>query len=85
MRFGNLSGRLTLFTERGAIDVENASDGRFGSDPQAIYDQWSQFVEWQAQARLDSEAVPYTNDDLGPPAPRPRVSPWACESGSRRR
>jgi 2,4-diketo-3-deoxy-L-fuconate hydrolase len=72
MRLGNLSGRLTLFTERGAIDVEKASDGRFASDPQAIYDQWSQFVEWHAQASLASEAVPYANDELGPPAPRPR-------------
>ena len=35
MRFGNLSGRLTLFTDGGAIDVAPASDDRFGSDSQA--------------------------------------------------
>ena len=34
MRFGNLSGRLTLFTEAGAVDVEKASGGHFGPDPQ---------------------------------------------------
>ena len=29
MRIGNLSGRLTLFTDRGAVDVAEASGGRF--------------------------------------------------------
>ena len=47
MRLGNLSGRLTLFTDKGAIDVEKASDGRFASDPQAIYDHWGEFVGWR--------------------------------------
>ena len=27
-----------------AIDVEKSSGGRFGSDPQAIYDVWDEFV-----------------------------------------
>ena len=35
MRSGNLSGHLTLFTDRGAIDVAQASGGRFSADPQA--------------------------------------------------
>ncbi|MGF6997117.1 fumarylacetoacetate hydrolase family protein [Paraburkholderia sp. GAS32] len=72
MRLGNLSGRLTLFTDKGAIDVEQASDGRFASDPQAIYDRWGEFVGWHAQTSLDSQVTPFSNDDLGPPAPRPR-------------
>ena len=46
MRFGNLSGRLTLFTDRGAVDVAEASGGRFSADPQAIYDVWDDFVSW---------------------------------------
>ena len=29
MRIGNLSGRLALFTDRGAVDVADASGGRF--------------------------------------------------------
>ena len=36
MRIGNLSGRLALFTDRGAVDVAEASGGRFGSYTQAI-------------------------------------------------
>ena len=40
MRIGNLSGRLTIFTDEGAVDVERASGGRFGADPQAVYERW---------------------------------------------
>jgi len=72
MRVGNLSERLTLFAGQGAIDVETASDGRFGPDPQAIYDRWDAFTEWAARAALAPKAVPYKAEDLGPPAPRPR-------------
>jgi hypothetical protein len=44
MPTGNLSGQLTLFTDRGAVDVAEASGGRFGSYTQAIYDVWDDFV-----------------------------------------
>jgi 2-keto-4-pentenoate hydratase/2-oxohepta-3-ene-1,7-dioic acid hydratase in catechol pathway len=72
MRIGNLSNRLTLFTERGAVDVEQASDGRFGADPQAAYDRWDEFTEWAARNRDSGEAKAFDERDLGPPAPRPR-------------
>lgn len=72
MRVGNLSDRLTLFTDQGAIDVERASAGRFSHDPQAVYDQWDLFMEWAASAARGAEARPYAMEDLGPPAPRPR-------------
>jgi 2-keto-4-pentenoate hydratase/2-oxohepta-3-ene-1,7-dioic acid hydratase in catechol pathway len=69
MRVGNLAGRLTLFTDEGAIDVERASDGAFGSDPQAIYARWPEFLHWAATA--PGEPVAYSVGDLRPPAPRP--------------
>lgn len=72
MRIGNLSGRLTLFTDRGAIDVEKVSGGRFGSDPQSVYDRWHEFTTWAASAQGATEAVRFAMKDLGPPAPRPR-------------
>jgi 2,4-didehydro-3-deoxy-L-rhamnonate hydrolase len=72
MRVGNLSDRLTLFTDQGAIDVEKASGGKFSHDPQAVYDRWDLFIEWAAQAAVATKAVPYAMKDLGPPAPRPR-------------
>jgi 2-keto-4-pentenoate hydratase/2-oxohepta-3-ene-1,7-dioic acid hydratase in catechol pathway len=71
MRIGNLSGRLTIFTDEGAVDVERASGGRFGADPQAVYPCWPEFVEWAATAPLTGAAVPFAETELGPPAPRP--------------
>ena len=46
VRIANLSGRLVLITDEGAIDVEEASVGRFSSDPQRVYEHWFEFVEW---------------------------------------
>jgi 2-keto-4-pentenoate hydratase/2-oxohepta-3-ene-1,7-dioic acid hydratase in catechol pathway len=69
MRIGNLSGRLTLFVDDGALDVGRASGGRFGPDPQAVYERWPEFTEWAATAR--GEAAAYSVEDLGAPAPRP--------------
>ena len=73
MRIGNVDGRLAILTGAGtAIDVELASGGRFGPDPQAVYDSWAEFIEWAPTA--PGEAVPYDRDLLGAPAPRPRQS-----------
>ncbi|MFG1667744.1 fumarylacetoacetate hydrolase family protein [Streptomyces sp. Y7] len=69
-QIGNLSGRLVLVTDDGAIDVEKASSGRFGSDPQAVYGRWAEFREWAAGVST-SEAVAFRKEDLGSPAPRP--------------
>ena len=70
MRIGNLSGRLAVFTAAGAVDVEKASGGRFGPDPQAVYEVWDEFVAWAGEADL-AEAVPFDPADLGAPTPAP--------------
>ena len=70
MRIGNLSDRLVLITNEGAIDVEEASAGRFGPDSQAVYERWAEFESWAASAGTDG-AMPFRADELGPPAPRP--------------
>jgi 2-keto-4-pentenoate hydratase/2-oxohepta-3-ene-1,7-dioic acid hydratase in catechol pathway len=72
MRVGNLSNRLTLFTDEGAVDVEQASGGWFGPDPQAVYDRWDEFTEWAGRNQGSGEAKPFDMKDLGAPAPRPR-------------
>jgi 2-keto-4-pentenoate hydratase/2-oxohepta-3-ene-1,7-dioic acid hydratase in catechol pathway len=69
LRIGNLAGRLTLFVEGGAIDVERASNGRFGSDPQLVYERWAEFSQWAAGA--SGEPVAFAIDDLRAPVPRP--------------
>ena len=69
MRIGNLDGRLTLFRDGGAVDVEQASGGVFSQDPQAVYRRWDEFSQWAAQQ--PGVPQPYSADKLGPPAPRP--------------
>ncbi|MFE2598360.1 fumarylacetoacetate hydrolase family protein [Streptomyces sp. NPDC059396] len=72
MRTANLSGRLVLVTDDGlAVDVEQASNGRFGPDPQDIYQDWRSFRGWQTTAVLP-QGRPFTPEELGAPAPRPR-------------
>ncbi|WP_030738227.1 fumarylacetoacetate hydrolase family protein [Streptomyces sp. NRRL S-31] len=71
MRIANLAGRLVLITPDGAVDVHKASDGRFSSDPQAVYDRWEEFRAW-AGGTDHGGAVPFDPADLGAPAPAPR-------------
>lgn len=72
MRIGNLAGRLALFTDEGAVDVAEVSGGRFGPDPQRVFEQWDDFAAWAG--RLDPGQLrwhPVDPDDLRAPAPRP--------------
>ena len=70
MRIANVSGRLALVTDEGGIDVETASAGRFGPDPQATYGRWQAFCAWADHAP-SGPATAIDNNELGPPAPRP--------------
>jgi 2-keto-4-pentenoate hydratase/2-oxohepta-3-ene-1,7-dioic acid hydratase in catechol pathway len=70
VRIGNLDGRLVILTDAGAIDVERASGGRFGADPQAVYERWAEFAAWAATARGSEER--YDKTLLGAPSPAPR-------------
>lgn len=76
MRLANVSGRSALIVEVDgvdlALDVERASDGRFGSDPQAAYADWDAFRTWAASVDPAGAAVPFDRADLGAPVPRPR-------------
>ena len=55
MRIANHEGRLVVVTgEPGhevAHDVEKNSGGRFGPEPQAIYEDWDAFTGWAAGTR----------------------------------
>jgi 2-keto-4-pentenoate hydratase/2-oxohepta-3-ene-1,7-dioic acid hydratase in catechol pathway len=70
MRTANVRGRLTVVTERGGVDVATASNGRFGADPQTIFEQWAAFRDWTAGLSA-TDAQPIADADLGAPAPRP--------------
>ncbi|RLL65465.1 FAA hydrolase family protein [Ochrobactrum soli] len=71
-RVVNVSGRLKLKLADGIVDVEKASDGRFSSDPQRIYEHWDAFIDWaSSQKRKADEPLPEATL-IGTPVPTPR-------------
>lgn len=73
MRIANLSGRATLLGDTKALDVERASGGRFGADPQNVWADWAGFATWGVGVDVDShqDAEGYSVADLRAPVPRP--------------
>jgi 2,4-diketo-3-deoxy-L-fuconate hydrolase len=72
VRIVNVSGRLVLMDASGAgLDVGKASDGRFPSDPQAIFAQWDEFRDWAASAASTADFA-VDPAELGAPTPAPR-------------
>jgi 2-keto-4-pentenoate hydratase/2-oxohepta-3-ene-1,7-dioic acid hydratase in catechol pathway len=70
VRIANKQGRLTLLVRGGAADVETASGGRFGADPQAVYDRFDEFREWASGVTEAPDA--FRPEQAGPPAPLPK-------------
>ena len=70
MRLANYDSRATLLVPGGGVDVATASDGRFGPDPQSVYEDWPAFRAW-AETQ-DTAAFEVDEDRLGPPVPAPR-------------
>ena len=71
MKLANLGGRATVVTGAGGIDVERASNGRFGPGVQALYDEWDAFRAFVAGLdEANAEIVDETQ--LGCPVPSPR-------------
>jgi len=70
MRIANLDGRLVLRGPDGATDVEKASEGRFASDPQAVFARWDEFADWAGRLRAPL-ARPFDPGRLKAPAPSP--------------
>ncbi len=71
MRIANLHGRAALVIDDLAIDLATASDGQFGPDLTAVYDDWDAVREF-ASALDPALAEPFEPKHLGPPSPAPR-------------
>jgi 2-keto-4-pentenoate hydratase/2-oxohepta-3-ene-1,7-dioic acid hydratase in catechol pathway len=69
MRVMNLDGRLSLAVDGGAVDVAEASGGRFGPDVQSVYGQWADFRDWAATCT--APPAPFDERQLRAPVPRP--------------
>ena len=75
MRIANQGGRAVLVRgENGAIDIAGASDGRFGPDPQSLFEDWAAFADWASALEKAGAAASgsFEITDLGAPVPRPR-------------
>ncbi|GHJ47095.1 fumarylacetoacetate hydrolase [Catellatospora sp. TT07R-123] len=71
MRVYNLAGRLALGVGAdGAVDVETASEGRFTSSPQAVYERWDEFAGW-ARGFAGPATLAVDPARLEAPVPRP--------------
>ena len=79
MKLANIDDRACIVTSGGAIDVAEASDGRFGPAPAALFRDWDAFREWESTAaadiaRLEPAALDEAGLDeagLGAPSPEP--------------
>ena len=75
MRLATVRERLSLVDERGAVDVQEVSNGAYSSDPQAVFERWAEFVAWVSQAGDQISAAPataYDEPQLSAPVPSPR-------------
>lgn len=72
MRIANVGGRATLLDGNGSgVDIADASDGRFPSDPQQLFTYWDELTVW-AEKRERTTDRPVEPRLLGAPTPAPR-------------
>ena len=87
MRIANHEGRLVVVTgdpgHELAHDVEKNSSGRFGPEPQSVYEDWDAFTGWAAGTRFQG-GVPEPHrrhrPDAAPLRRRPAQNAIAAES-----
>ena len=70
MKIANLDGRAVLVLGDQVADIATASDGRFGPDPMALYEDWDAFTAFAAG--VTGGTGPLDEAKLANPAPRPR-------------
>jgi 2,4-diketo-3-deoxy-L-fuconate hydrolase len=70
MKIANANGRAVLVLKDEVADVAEASGGRFGPDPMALYEAWDDFVDFARG--ISSGTGPLVEADLRCPVPLPR-------------
>ena len=70
MRLFNLAGRLSTFVNGAVVDVASASDNRFSSDPQQMFDDWQALAGWGDSITAGGPGV-VDAQQLQAPMPRP--------------
>src|SRR6476661_3592466 len=70
MRLFNLAGRLSTFVNGAVVDVASASDNRFSSEPQRMFDDWQSLTAWGESAGASGSGA-VDMEQLHAPVPRP--------------
>lgn len=70
MKLANIDGRAALVLGDQTTDVATATDGRFGPDLMALYDQWDEFRAFAAT--VTTTTGPLVEAALRNPVPQPR-------------
>ena len=70
MRLANVGGRAAILLGDDVADVAAASEGRFGPDLMALYDEWDEFSQFAST--VTTPTGPLVESELGNPAPAPR-------------
>jgi 2,4-didehydro-3-deoxy-L-rhamnonate hydrolase len=70
VKLANVDGRAALVFGDQIADVATASDGIFGPDPMALYDQWDEFRHFADT--VSSPTGPLVEASLRNPVPRPK-------------
>ena len=70
MKIANHGGRAVIVDGDTILDIATASDGRFGPDPQSVFEQWEAFCA--AARSLSGSVEPLDESRLGNPVGVPR-------------
>ncbi|GAB3299574.1 fumarylacetoacetate hydrolase [Epidermidibacterium keratini] len=71
MQIANIDGRAVLLQDGRAIDIAEASAGRFGPSTRAVFEDWAAFSAWEGPA-ADAASTPYDPQQLEAPITDPR-------------
>ncbi len=77
MKIANINGRAHIVTQTGGVDIETASQGKFGADPQRLIEQLDELKAWYAQNKpaedssLSTVALQQDLSRLCSPVPNP--------------
>jgi 2-keto-4-pentenoate hydratase/2-oxohepta-3-ene-1,7-dioic acid hydratase in catechol pathway len=71
MRIANLKNRAVLLTSDDlAIDIHDASSGKFGPNIAGIYENWVEFTAWASNVK-ETGNISIDQSQLGAPSPEP--------------
>jgi 2,4-didehydro-3-deoxy-L-rhamnonate hydrolase len=71
MRIAVVDSRAKIVRGTEAIDISDASGGRFGPTASAVYGEWDSFRSWADSVEL-GEGIPFTAEQCDSPVPTPR-------------